>query len=561
MSSSWRWKFWTAIIFTLGAIWFVLPNFIDRTGDAWYAKFIPDSKVEFGLDLQGGVQMTVGVDLNRALLNEAERYVRDLEEYLPKENISVQKIERGYSETDIHVFLPSTEAEKFENFIRNKFNVLEIVSSDRGKGEYTLNLPQERQGEMEQMTIKQALETLRNRLDEFGVAEPSIQAKGKDKIIIQLPGLADPVRAREILAQTAQLDFKLVDDQSMSQLDLEKLVKSVISQPGVVLKADELNYKLKDKLPSGREILFEVKKDPTTNEEQRIPFLLIVGDRISGDLLDDARISNGEFGQPIVNVQFNPEGTRQFDIMTKNNVGKRLAIILDDQVKSAPVLQSHIPDGRAQITLGSYRPRDELFKEATDLALVLRAGALPAPIEVLENRTVGPSLGRDSIEKGLNAMMIGVLLVVLFMMIYYRMSGFVADIAVLVNVVFIIACLGLLHGSLTLPGLAGILVSVGMGVDANIIIFERIREELSLGKTVKAAVETGYERAHLAILDSNLTTIIVGIILFEFGSGPIKGFALTLIFGLIANYFTAVWFTKLFYEWLIQKFQPKTLSI
>jgi protein-export membrane protein SecD len=238
-----------------------------------------------------------------------------------------------------------------------------------------------------------------------------------------------------------------------------------------------------------------------------------------------------------------------------------LAIVLDDQVRSAPVLQSHIPDGRAQITLGSFRSHDEIFKEASDLSLVLRAGALPAPIEILENRTVGPSLGKDSIEKGLNAMMIGVLIVIIFMILYYRMSGFVADIAVLVNVIFTIACLGLLNGTLTLPGLAGILVSVGMGVDANIIIFERIREELKLGKTVKAAVEMGYERAHLAILDSNLTTIIVGIILFEFGSGPIKGFALTLIFGLIANYFTAIWFTRLFYEWLIQKFQPKTLSI
>jgi len=562
MHSNWRWKFWTAVIFTLGAVWFVLPNFLDRNSDVWYAKYLPNSKVEFGLDLQGGVQMTVGVDLNRALLNEAERYVRDLEEFLPKENISFQKINRGYSETNIQVLLSSPdESGKFEKYIQNSFTYLEIESSDKGKGEFTVNISKQRRSEIEQMTIKQALETLRNRLDEFGVAEPSIQAKGKDSIVIQLPGLADPTRAREVLAQTAQLDFKLVDDQSMSQLELQKLVESVVKETNGKIKADELNYKLKEKLPSGREILFEVKKDPTTGEELRTPYLLVMADRISGDLLDDARVGTGEFGQPIVNVQFNPEGTRQFDVMTKSNVGKRLAIVLDDEVKSAPVLQSHIPNGRAQITLGSYRPHNELFQEASDLSLVLRAGALPVPIEIASSQAVGPSLGKDSIEQGLNAMLIGVLIVVLFMIIYYRMSGFVADIAVLVNVIFTLACLGLLHGSLTLPGIAGILVAVGMGVDANIIIFERIREELKLGKTVKAAVETGYDRAHLAILDSNLTTIIVGVILFEFGTGPIKGFALTLIFGLIANYFTAVWFTKLFYEWLIQKFQPKTLSI
>ena len=548
MNSAWRWKFWTAVFFTVGAIWCVLPNFVNPDSAAWYAKFLPTSKVQYGLDLQGGVQLTVGVDVNRALLNEAERHVRDLEEYLPKENIGFSSVRKDFSETDIH-------------FILSKFNVLEIVSSDEGKGEFTLNVPEARQKEMEQLTIKQALETLRNRLDEFGVAEPSIQAKGSDKIVIQLPGLADPERAKEILAQTAQLDFKMVDDQSMSQLELQKLVDATQKELGENATEDQLNYNLKSKLPAGREVLFESKTDPTNNETLKTPYLLIVGERISGDLLDDARISSGEMGEPVVSVQFNPEGTRQFDELTKRNVGRRLAIVLDDEVRSAPVLQSHIPNGRAQITLGSFRSHEEIFREASDLSIVLRAGALPAPIEILENRTVGPSLGKDSIEKGLNAMLVGVMIVVLFMIIYYRMSGFVADIAVLVNVIFTIACLGLLGGTLTLPGLAGILVSVGMGVDANIIIFERIREELRSGKTVKASVETGYDRAHLAILDSNLTTIIVGIILFEFGTGPIKGFALTLIFGLIANYFTAIWFTRLFYEWMIQKFQPKTLSI
>lgn len=566
MNSSWRLKFWAAVICTIAAFICVLPNFVTKDSDVWYAKYVSklNTKVQLGLDLQGGIQMTLGVDLNRALLNEAERHVRDLKEYLTKENITFQTIERNYTDTNIHVVLSSeSDSDKFKSFIQDKFNVLEIVDSDGSKNMFTLNIPAERQSEMERQTINQATETLRNRLDEFGVAEPSIQAKGKDNIIIQLPGLADPARAREILAQTAQLDFKMVDDQAMSQLDLQKLVDAATKELGSTVKTDQLNYHLRDKIPAGHEILFEGKTDPTTNETQKTPYLLITGERISGDLLDDARITSGEFGQPTVSVQFNPEGTRQFDELTKRNVGKRLAIILDGEVKSAPVLNSHIPDGRAQITLGSYRPREELFKEASDLALVLRAGALPAPIEILSTQAVGPSLGRDSIEKGLTAMMWGLVLIVVFMALYYRMSGIVADLAVMVNMVFTLACLGLVPGgaTLTLPGIAGVLISLGMSVDTNIIIFERIRDELRLGKTVKAAVDAAYDRVFLTIIDTHLTAIITGVVLIEFGTGAIRGFAVTLIFGLIANFVTALWFTKLFYDWVIQKFQPKTLSI
>jgi protein-export membrane protein SecD len=562
MNSSWRWKFWTAAICTVYAILCVFPNFVAEDSHAWYAKFLPNSKVQLGLDLQGGIQMTLGVDLNRALMNEADRHVRDLEEFLKKDNISFLKIERDFSDTDIHVHLsPETDMSKFETFVHTKFNVLEITSSDSKNHEYVLNIPTDRQSELERLTIQQALEVLRTRLDEFGVAEPSIQAKGKDNIVIQLPGLADPTRAREILAQTAQLEFKLVDDRSMNQLELQKLVDGALKEMPPKFTPEEFNFKIKDKLPAGTEVLFEEKTDPTTKEVHRTPYLLILGERISGDLLDDARIGSGEFGQPNVSVHFNPEGTRQFDELTKKNINHRLAIILDGQVKSAPVLQSHISDGRAQITLGSYRPRDELFREATDLALVLRAGALPAPIEILSTQAVGPSLGKDSIQKGLDAMMWGLIVIILFMAMYYRFSGVVADFVLVINVIFTVACLGLLHATLTLPGIAGILVSVGMSVDANIIILERIRDELRWGKTVKAAISNGYDRVQLTILDSHITTIITGLVLFEFGTGSIKGFAITLIFGLIANYFTALWFTKIFYDWFLMKFEPETISI
>lgn len=563
MKQVWKWKFGAAVLFTLAALWCVLPNLpMFQDPNLWYAKFLPNSKVQLGLDLQGGVQMTLGVDLQRALIHESGKFSHDLREFLEKDSIKVERIDREFSSTEIMVKLDEqADVSKFEDFVTSKFNVMEITSSDRKTKEFKLNITESHKDELERQTIQQALSTLRNRLDEFGVAEPSIQAKGKDKIVVQLPGLAEPERARDILAQTAQLEFLLVDDASLNSLELQKMVEEGTKQLEGKFSADELNYKLKDRLPAGRVILFEQKTDPTTNEVHRTPYLLIQDERISGDLLSDARISTGDFNQPAVSVQFNPEGTSLFAELTKKNVQKRLAIVLDGDVKSAPVLQSYIPNGSAQITLGSYRPRDEMMREATNLAMVLRAGALPAPIEILENRVVGPSLGKDSIEKGLKAMSIGIGLIILFMILYYRFSGFIADLAVIVNVLFIIAILGLLHGTLTLPGLAGILVSVGMAVDANIIIFERIREELTSGKTIKAAVETGYDRAHLTILDSNLTTIITGVVLFEFGTGSIKGFAITLIFGLIANYFTAIWFTKLFYEWLIQKFEPKRLSI
>ncbi len=561
MNSSWRWKFWTAVVCTALAVLCVIPNFaVDSS--KWYAKYLPDSKVQLGLDLQGGIQMMVGVDLNRALLNESERHARDLEEYLRKDGIGFDKIARDFSETEIKVTLSSEgDYSKFQNFLRDKFNVLEITSSDSSTRTYTLNIPDARQTEIETQTIKQALETLRNRLDEFGVAEPSIQAKGKDQIVIQLPGLADPTRAREILAQTAQLEFKLVDDQSLNQLELQKIVDEGLKSMPAKFTPEEFNYKIHDKLPVGTEVLFEEKADITTQETHRTPYLLIRGERISGDLLDDARITTGQYGEPDVSVHFNPEGTRQFDVLTKKHLHKRLAIVLDGVVRSAPVLQAHITDGRAVITLGSYRPRNELFQEASDLSLVLRAGALPAPIEILSTQAVGPSLGKDSIEKGLSAMMWGLIMIVIFMAIYYRLSGLIANLAVIINIVFVGACLGLLHATLTLPGIAGILISIGMAVDTNIIIFERIRDELRHGKSIKAAIEHGYDRVQLTIIDTHLTAIITGIVLFEFGTGPIKGFAITLIFGLIANYFTALWFTKLFYDWLLNKFEPKTLSI
>ncbi len=546
----------------LGA-WFVIPNFVEvpEKDTPWYLKLLPSSQVKLGLDLQGGIHMVLGIDLNRALMNEADRYMSELKEFLPKSEIEVAEMTREFDSTSITLLLKDkADDSKLKAYLRDKFTVLEVSSEDPGAGSFVLDIVEERKTTVEQETINQALETLRSRLDEFGVAEPSIQARGKDRIIIQLPGMDDPTRAKNVLGRTAQLEFKIVDE-SMQPIALETLVAGVRKTLSAKASMEELNRALQGKIPPGTQVLFKEERDSTTNNVVQTPLLLQAQTMVTGDMLDDARVGVGEYNEPIVNLAFNPHGAEVFENVTGANINKRMAIILDDTIQSDPVIRTRIGGGRAQITFGSLSSREQLLNEAKDLSLVLRAGALPAPVEILENRAVGPSLGRDSIEAGFKAMLVGALLVLIFMVLYYRLSGIAADLALVANLMFIFASLGALHATLTLPGIAGILISLGMAVDANVLIYERIREELKSGKPVKAAVELGYDRAHLTILDSNLTTIIVGIVLMEFGTGPIKGFAITLIFGLIANYFTALWFTRLAFEWVLNRFRPERWSI
>jgi protein-export membrane protein SecD len=567
MSSAWKWKAGLALFFTLVAVWFVVPNFLEESGRdekdrPWYERALPDSRVRLGLDLQGGIHMVLGIDLRRALMNEADRYVRDLREFLPREQLPANDIRREFDSTEITVKLRNpSDGRKLEKFLAEKFVLLAVAEVRASEGVYRLDVNPEKKADVEKQTIEQALQTLRDRLDEFGVAEPSIQARGNDRIIVQLPGMDDPERAQNVLARTARLEFKIVDDESMDPKRLDVLVQEAKGGLPKNFKIDDLNRALQGKIPSGKQVRFKEEKDASTGEVLQTPYLLNAEAELTGDMLEDARIGNDEYGNPTVNLTFNARGTQICDRVTGENLNKRLAIILDDRVQSDPVIRARISNGRPQITFGALQSRQQILEEAKDLSLVLRRGALPAPVEVLQNSVVGPSLGRDSIEKGMKAMLIGVALVVLFMAFYYRLSGVAADLAVVANVLFTIACLGALNATLTLPGIAGIIISCGMAVDANVIIYERIREELRAGKPIKQAVEAGYDRAHLTIIDSNLTTIITGLVLLQYGTGPIKGFAITLIFGLIANYFTALWFTRLTYDWIITRFNPSRLSI
>ena len=377
-----------------------------------------------------------------------------------------------------------------------------------------------------------ALEVIRNRIDALGVAEPLIQKAGEDRILIQLPGVKDPERAIEIIGRTALLEFKLVNDDQ-----------------GLLDKA------LSGEVPDGYEVAYLVRKDERGISREGSPLLLEKKVELTGSGLKDAYVGIDNNGLPEVRLEFNRKGAGRFAKITGANIEKRLAIVLDGKVFSAPVIRDRIPGGKAQIS-GRFT-----MQEAKDLAIVLRAGALPAKLSIIQKRIVGPSLGRESIKKGTTSAILGAILVVFFMVIYYAASGMIANFALFINILIILAVLAFFKATLTLPGIAGIALTIGMAVDANVLIFERIREELKIRKMIRSSIDAGYEKALVTIVDSNLTTVIAGFVLFLFGTGPIKGFGLTLTIGILANIFTAVFVTKLIFDLICSRYKMKRMSI
>ncbi len=373
--------------------------------------------------------------------------------------------------------------------------------------------------------VNVALEIIRNRVDQFGVSEPTISRQGTSRIIVDLAGIEDPQRAVELIGKTALLEFKLVDEKG------------------------DLNKALEGKLPPDDEILYEY-----VDGDSR-PYLIKRETLLSGRFIKDTRVEIDSWGQPYIALEFDSEGAQIFAEITGTHVGERLAIILDNVVKSAPVIKTRIPEGKAVIE-GRFT-----LEEANELRIILKSGALPIPFDIIQNTTVGPSLGRDSIRKGLVSGVIGFIGVVLFMGIYYRKAGLIADMALCLNLLFLLAALAALKATLTLPGIAGIILTIGISIDANVIIFERIREELRHERAPRSAVDTGYSKALRTILDANITTLIVALILFQFGSGPIKGFATTLSIGILASLFTAMVVTRVTFNLLLAGRPVKKLSI
>jgi preprotein translocase subunit SecD len=494
---------------------------------------IPTEKIHLGLDLQGGTHLILEAEADKAVESYVERLKNNLKDDLKERGIPAGKVER---EKGNQIVLEiSGEKERWEKLLSERYSVLqELSSSEIGGGIWrtTLVLDSRQAEQIKKNALDQALETIRNRVDQFGVSEPEITLQGTDRILIQLPGIKDPQRAKSLIGRTALLEFKLVDEEG----DLEEA--------------------LKGKVPEGDIILYQRVVDPKTGGVKKIPYLLKEKTLMTGEVLKDARVAlDSQFHEPYIGLEFDDIGAKLFEQITGANVKKRLAIILDDNVYSAPVIQERIAGGRAQIT-GRFTT-----DEANELGIVLRAGALPAPVKIIEERTVGPTLGQDSIRQGIISILISAVLVVVFMVFYYRISGVIADIALVLNVIFVFAVLSLLRATLTLPGIAGLVLSVGMAVDANILIHERIKEELRWGKTIRAAIDQGYHRAFTTIIDSNLTTVIAAVFLYQFGTGPVKGFAVTLFWGITANIFTAVFITRWVFDYLTLKLKIKKLSI
>lgn len=499
---------------------------------AWYL-FPFDEAINLGLDLQGGLHLVLEVEAEKVVENELIRAKGQLSQDLKKKGIPFTSIVLdGMNALKIEA-ATSEDLQKVSEFVADAFPDLQeqgLLSSTPTS--ITVGFEDAVVQRWQENAVKQAFTTIQNRIDEFGVREPVIQRQGKQRIIVELAGEKDPQRAIDLIGRTAELRFQIVEDFAPTKED-------ILSRNN-------------GKVPPGLEIL-----PLAAEEESKQPagmYLVQQEARVTGADLKDARVSRDEMGMAAVSFELDREGARKFGDLTQNNIGTPLAIVLDRVVKSAPVINSRITD-RGQIT-GSFTQ-----EEANDLAIVLRAGALPAPVKILQNISVGPSLGEDSIDAGSQAILIGSVLVVIFMVLYYKMSGIIADAALICNLFFILGILAFLNATLTLPGLAGIALTVGMAVDANVLIFERIKEELRVGKTVRSAVENGFARAHLTILDANLTTLIAAVVLFQFGTGAVKGFAVTLSIGIVSTLFTALILSKVIFDLVLQGRNVKKLSI
>ena len=568
MNRSWWYRFSFMLFLFVISVMAVIPTVFNFNESS---SFPVKSKINLGLDLQGGLYMVLGIDFNKVYSDEIKNYIKKVETQLKDEGImtSIGKLEVSKAEDPRHSIIVTNPAdvEKAKETIKEYFTYAMRITKENGT-ELQYGLGREFVRDIEENAVKKSIEVIRNRIDEFGVTEPEIVSLGKDRVVIQLPGVKDIERAKELIGKTAKLEFKMVNDDIPAAKMNEWMTES--AKAGIEYKKGQrfseyvrkMNAFASKDIPNGYELAFQKTLNKVTNEiEQLIPYVVESATNLTGDSLQDATVRvDQQNNQPYVGITFKSQGAKQFEKLTGDNVGKRMAIILDGNVYSAPVIQTKIGGGNAQITLGAGNYNDTL-KEARDLSLVLRAGALPVELDFQEQRIVGPSLGKDSIETSKTAGLIAAFLVFLFIIWYYKVSGVLAMKSLALNVLFVLACLVGLEATLTLPGIAGIALTVGMAVDANIIIFERIKEELAFGTPVREAVETGFSKAFWTILDANLTTAVAGLMLLNFGTGPIRGFAVTLIIGIICTVYTAYFVGKIFFEFYMDKTHGKAISI
>jgi len=561
MNRSWWSKLILLVFFTGLSVIYVYPTIANI--DLETTKFPFKKKITLGLDLQGGLYLVLGVNFDKVMKEVAERQSASARDSLKDAGFTVtgaKVVTEGFPADDPRILLQSDAAKQTELKEKLKRDFYSLRLTGEKPGELELGLSREYKAEVREHTINQSIEVIRNRIDEFGVAEPSITSQGADRIVVELPGVKDVSRAKDLIGRTARLEFRIVNvrDPSGASLpgELAELEKQGIVYKEGTIKISEyvakVNAALKGKIPEDSEVLFERGDGNRSPIGTLSPYLVFKKINVTGDDLQDAQVGfDQETGRPEVAFTMNPRGGQLMGETTEAHKNEPLAIILDNIVVTAPNIQSKITD-RGRITLG-MADREKTMKEAKDIAIVLRAGALPAQLDFLEQRVVGPSLGQDSIKNGTRAGIVGCLLVFLFMIFYYRGSGMVATVSLLLNGLFVFAILVGMEATLTLPGIAGIALTIGMAVDANVIIFERIRDELSEGKSIPAAVEAGFQKAFSAIFDANITHGIIALILMNYGTGPIRGFAVTLLVGIITTLFCAVTVCKLIFEGYLAK--------
>ena len=583
MERSWWWKALLFGLVTITACLYLVPTLVPEDKQPAVIKKYFKKRIQAGLDLQGGLHLVYEVNVDKAVASKVDRLSSDLEDRLRKDKaINDLGVTREGRDDIVLTFKnPADQAKLDETILRDYRNSLDVVDRNPTTGVIRLRLDSDQVEEVRDYALRQGIETIRGRVDKFGVAEPTIIKKGTD-IIVELPGLkaADFERIKSIIGRTAQLEFKIVDDgseymkkvaaavpkdqgidavpESWTEKDTGKQHEDVYLRSKSRASLEKFFAGLKGDLavPPDHEIGYEENQGRSDTGES-LPdkywrtFYLHKRAALTGEYLSNAdQTWDQQTGRPEVSFEFDRQGAAISERMTGDNIGRKMAILLDEKITSAPVIEGRI-GARGRITLGGFGDPFVLQQEAKDLVAVLRSGALPAPLRKTFETQVGPTMGRDTVEKAKFSMYIGAAAVILFMLIYYRRSGVIANLAMIINMLLMIAILAAFEASLTLPGIAGLVLTIGMAVDANIIIYERIREELRAGKSPRTAVDAGFERAFWTVFDAHVTNFVAGVVLYSYGSGPIRGFAVTLLVGIITNLFTSYWLSHWMFDLLV----------
>jgi preprotein translocase subunit SecD len=583
MERSWWWKAALYGVAIILAVLYLVPTVVpEEKRPAFFQNYFT-KRIQLGLDLKGGLHLVYEVNIEKAVSSKVDRLANDVDDALKKKGADFTVVRSGRDDIAITFKVPSEMSKLDDELLKPYRRDLDVLGRDAASGTVKLKYDSDRVAEVEDLALRQAIETIRGRVDAFGVAEPTIIKKGTD-IIVELPGAKakDFERIKSIIGRTAQLEFKIVDDGS----DYMKKVAASVPKDGPIAVVPEswtekhagtqhedvyLRAKEKDKeeltkfiagltgdlaVPNDREIALELMSSRDVSEgtpdKYYRTYLLKKRAGVTGEYLADAQDSWDEMGSPEVAFTMNRQGANMMEKLTGENVGRKMAVVLDEKITSAPVIESKIGE-RGRITMGRGGDPFKLQQEVKDLVGVLRSGALPAPLKKSFETQVGATMGQDAIDKAKMSMGIGALAVILFMLIYYRVAGFIANLAMTLNMLFMIAILAAFEASLTLPGIAGLVLTIGMAVDSNIIIYERIREELRLGKSPRTAVDAGFQRAFWTVFDAHVTNFVAGIVLYSYGSGPIRGFAVTLLVGIVTNLLTSVWISHWMFDVLVNR--------